>query len=137
MEFFKNLPASFSNRSNYQVAILFTTIQSEAKKNAAQLGALCRNLDEMARELFAIALASSSEYKHRVQIIQFLVDLVWELRFPGTVENEMEVDKDATPSDIEMAGPEEAEVSQIFEALASLFGVRTCPLIPLQSIFLA
>ena len=128
MEFFKNLPASFSNRSNYQVAILFTTIQSEAKKNAVQLGAICRNLDEIARELFAIALATSAEYKHRVQILQFLVDLIWQLRFPGQVENEMEVDKDASAQpDVEARSPEDGEVDQIFEALASLFEVSTSP----------
>jgi hypothetical protein len=34
-EFFKNLPGSFSPKSNYQVAILFTTIQSESTKNVS------------------------------------------------------------------------------------------------------
>ena len=33
MEFFKNLPTSFSAKSNYQVAVLFTTIQNEAHNN--------------------------------------------------------------------------------------------------------
>jgi hypothetical protein len=33
IEFLKNLPNSFSPNSNYQVAVLFHTIQSEANKN--------------------------------------------------------------------------------------------------------
>lgn len=30
LEFFKNLPASFTAQANYQVAILFTTVKNEA-----------------------------------------------------------------------------------------------------------
>lgn len=35
IEFFKNLPSSFSPRSNYQVVIFFNTIQAESVKNVS------------------------------------------------------------------------------------------------------
>ena len=82
-------------------------------------------MEEIARELFAIVLANTNEYKHRVQVIQFLVDLIWELKFPEKIENEMEVDQGAH-TDTEMrAENSESEINQIFDALASLFGVST------------
>ena len=77
-EFFKNLPASFSPKSHYQVAVLFSTLQTEAKQSTANLKSVCRMSHIITRELFTISNPDIG-YKQKLEIIQFVLDLVWSL----------------------------------------------------------
>lgn len=82
-DFYKNLPASFSSKSNYQVTSLFSTIKSEGGKTCINLQALCKQAYTITREIFNIA--SCEDYKTKMQIVQFMADLIWSLNNPEEI----------------------------------------------------
>lgn len=75
LEFFKNLPNSFSNRSNYQVTILFTTLQHSNNIENDKFQSICKFIHLILKEIFHVVV--NCDYKLKVQIIQFIVDLIW------------------------------------------------------------
>ncbi|CAF0779004.1 unnamed protein product [Brachionus calyciflorus] len=90
IEFFKNLPSSYSDKSNYQ---------TEAIKNAENMEAIGNNIARITKELFSILL--NLDYKLKISIIQFMVNLIWTLGQENSQNDsasKMEVDNEFSKS---------------------------------------
>lgn len=61
-EFFKNLPNSFTLKSNYQVAIFFTTIKNESIKSLDNIDSLSKYIAPIMKEIFSFLLKYILKY---------------------------------------------------------------------------
>ncbi|RNA19700.1 transmembrane 17B-like, partial [Brachionus plicatilis] len=112
-EFFKNLPNSFNTKSNYQVSILFSTIKSESIKTSENMNAMANYIGLITKELYSIL--SNSDYKLKISIIQFMVNVVWTLGENEEIQHEkMEIDSELFNSS-EFIGKKMAALASIIQ----------------------